>query len=126
MAKSLSDEQVQARIEELEQEERKLRRDEGEAAEADADEQVARDAQRLEAIRIELDQLWDYLRQRRALRDAGQDPDNAQMRDPGNGRALPGADPGRRAGDREALERLAPRLRVVDDRRRIVAADDAP
>jgi hypothetical protein len=44
---------------------------------------VARDAQRLEAIRIELDQLWDYLRQRRALRDAGQDPDNAQMRDPG-------------------------------------------
>jgi hypothetical protein len=80
MAKSLNDEQVQARIEELEQEERKLRTDE---AEADADDQVARDAQRLEAIRIELDQLWDYLRQRRALRDAGQDPDNAQMRDPG-------------------------------------------
>jgi len=50
---------------------------------ADANDQVARDAQRLEAIRIELDQLWDYLRQRRALRDAGQDPDNAQMRDPG-------------------------------------------
>jgi uncharacterized protein DUF2630 len=83
MAKSLNDEQVQARIEELEQEERKLRRDEGEAAEADADEQVARDAQRLEAIRVELDQLWDYLRQRRALRDAGQDPDTAQVRDPG-------------------------------------------
>lgn len=83
MAKSVTDEQVQAKIEELEQEERRLRRDEGEAAEADADEQVARDAQRLEAIRIELDQLWDYLRQRRALRDAGQDPDNAQMRDPG-------------------------------------------
>jgi len=83
MAKSLSDEQVQAQIEELEQEERKLRTDEGEAAEDDADDQVARDAQRLEAIRIELDQLWDYLRQRRALRDAGQDPDNAQMRDPG-------------------------------------------
>ncbi|MGZ4197549.1 MAG: DUF2630 family protein [Solirubrobacteraceae bacterium] len=83
MAKSLSDEQVQAQIEELEQEERKLRTDEVEAAEADADDQVARDAQRLEAIRIELDQLWDYLRQRRALRDAGQDPDNVQMRDPG-------------------------------------------
>ena len=77
MAKSLNDEQVQARIEELEQEERKLRTDEGEAAEADADDQLARDAQRLEAIRIELDQLWDYLRQRRALRDAG------QVRDPG-------------------------------------------
>jgi hypothetical protein len=83
MAKSVSDEQVQAQIEELEQEERRLRTDEGEAAEADADDQVARDAQRLEAIRIELDQLWDYLRQRRALRDAGQDPDGAQIRDPG-------------------------------------------
>jgi hypothetical protein len=83
MAKSMSDEQVQARIEELEGEEHKLRTDEGEAAEADADDQVERDAQRLEAIRIELDQLWDYLRQRRALRDAGQNPDNAQMRDPG-------------------------------------------
>lgn len=83
MATSMNDEQVQERIEELEREERKLRADESEAAEADADEQVSRDAQRLEAIRIELDQLWDYLRQRRALRDAGQDPDNAQIRDPG-------------------------------------------
>ncbi len=83
MATSMNDEQVQERIEELEREERKLRTDESEAAEADADEQVSRDAQRLEAIRIELDQLWDYLRQRRALRDAGQDPDNAQIRDPG-------------------------------------------
>ena len=83
MANSMSDEQVQARIEELEGEERKLRTDEGEAAEADAADQVARDAQRLESIRIELDQLWDYLRQRRALRDAGQNPDNAQIRDPG-------------------------------------------
>lgn len=83
MAKSLSDEQVQALIEELEQEERNLRRDESEAAEADANQKVADDARRLDAIRIELDQLWDYLRQRRALRDAGQDPDGAQLRDPG-------------------------------------------
>lgn len=83
MAKSLSDEQVQALIEELEQEERNLRRDESEAAEADANKKVADDARRLDAIRIELDQLWDYLRQRRALRDAGQDPDGAQLRDPG-------------------------------------------
>jgi Protein of unknown function (DUF2630) len=83
MAKSLSDEQVQTRIEELEQEERNLRRDESAAAEADAEEKVADDARRIDAIRIELDQLWDYLRQRRALRDAGQDPDTAQLRDPG-------------------------------------------
>jgi Protein of unknown function (DUF2630) len=79
----LNDEQVQARIEELEQEERRLRRDEGDAANAEHDERVATDAQRLEAVRVELDRLWDYLRQRRALRDAGQDPDGAEMRDPG-------------------------------------------
>ncbi|MDX6669125.1 MAG: hypothetical protein QOK04_2505 [Solirubrobacteraceae bacterium] len=83
MSKPLDDEQVQARIEELEQEERRLRRDEGEAANVDEGSQVATDAQRLEAVRVELDQLWDYLRQRRALRDAGKDPDDAQMRDPG-------------------------------------------
>jgi hypothetical protein len=79
----MDDEQVQARIEELEQEELRLREDEGAAADAIKDNQVAADAGRLEAIRVELAQLWDYLRQRRALRDAGQDPNDAQMRDPG-------------------------------------------
>lgn len=79
----LNDEQVQARIEELEQEERRLRQDETDAASAERDEKVGTDARRLEAIRVELDQLWDYLRQRRALRDAGQDPDGAELRDPG-------------------------------------------
>jgi len=83
MSQPLDDEQVQARIEELEQEERRLRHDESEAADGERREQVAADAKRLEAVRIELDQLWDYLRQRRALRDAGQDPDGAQMRDAG-------------------------------------------
>jgi hypothetical protein len=82
MSNPPNDEQVQARIEELEQEERRLRRDEGDAANAQADDQVATDARRLEAVRVELDQLWDYLRQRRALRDAGQNPDGAQFRDP--------------------------------------------
>ncbi len=76
----LNDEQVQARIEELEQEERRLRQDETEAANAERDAKVGSDAQQLEAIRVELDQLWDYLRQRRALRDAGQDPDGAELR----------------------------------------------
>jgi hypothetical protein len=82
MAQPLNDEQVQARIEELEEEERRLRRDEGKAVEGNP-EQVAADAERLEAVRIELDQLWDYLRQRRALRDAGRNPDGAELRDPG-------------------------------------------
>jgi hypothetical protein len=38
--------------------------------------------ERLRAVEIELDQSWDLLRQRRALRAAGQDPDKAQVRSP--------------------------------------------
>lgn len=38
--------------------------------------------ERLENIQVELDQYWDLLRQRRALRDAGNSPDNARLRDP--------------------------------------------
>ena len=37
---------------------------------------------RLRAVEIELDQSWDLLRQRRALRAVGQDPDKAQVRPP--------------------------------------------
>ncbi len=33
--------------------------------------------------RSKLDQAWDLLRQRRARRNAGQDPDPAEVRDPG-------------------------------------------
>ena len=35
---------------------------------------------RLEEVRVELDRLWDLLRQRRAKRGAGQDPDEATER----------------------------------------------
>lgn len=38
---------------------------------------------RLKALEVQLDQCWDLLRQRRALRDSGGDPDNAQVRPPG-------------------------------------------
>lgn len=38
---------------------------------------------RLNQIQIELDQYWDLLRQRRALREAGRNPDTARVRDPG-------------------------------------------
>jgi hypothetical protein len=34
----------------------------------------------LRATEVALDQCWDLLRQRRARRDAGQDPDTAQVR----------------------------------------------
>lgn len=35
---------------------------------------------RLRRIQVEIDQCWDLLRQRRALRSVGQDPDRAQVR----------------------------------------------
>lgn len=40
------------------------------------------DRKRLEQIQVELDQCWDLLRQRRALRDVGFDPDEAEVRPP--------------------------------------------
>jgi len=39
------------------------------------------DRRRLAALSVSLDQCWDLLRQRRALADAGLDPDGAQVRD---------------------------------------------
>jgi len=35
---------------------------------------------RLRVVEAELDQCWDLLRQRRALRETGGDPQNAQVR----------------------------------------------
>jgi hypothetical protein len=40
------------------------------------------DRQRLEALRVSLDQCWDLLRQRRARREAGRNPDGAELRSP--------------------------------------------
>jgi len=37
---------------------------------------------RLRRVEIELDQCWDLLRQRRALRDSGGDPRAAEVRPP--------------------------------------------
>jgi hypothetical protein len=37
---------------------------------------------RLRTVEVQLDQCWDLLRQRRALRETGQDPDQAQLRPP--------------------------------------------
>jgi hypothetical protein len=36
---------------------------------------------RLKAVEVSLDQCWDLLRQRRAARNAGLDPDAADVRD---------------------------------------------
>jgi uncharacterized protein DUF2630 len=40
------------------------------------------DRERLAKIKVELDQCWDLLRQRRALREFGRDPDEAKVRPP--------------------------------------------
>jgi hypothetical protein len=40
------------------------------------------DRERLDQIQVKLDQFWDLLRQRRALRNAGADPDSATLRGP--------------------------------------------
>ena len=40
------------------------------------------DRNRLAEVQVELDQCWDLLRQRRALRDVGLDQDKAQVRPP--------------------------------------------
>lgn len=40
------------------------------------------DRRRLRALQVELDQCWDLLRQRRALRTAGEDADQAETRPP--------------------------------------------
>lgn len=70
-----SDEQIESQIDALESERERLRSKEG-AMDPTLDE----DAARLEEIRVDLDRLWDLLRQRRALRSAGQNPDLASER----------------------------------------------
>jgi hypothetical protein len=70
-----SDEEIEAQIDALESEREKLRQREG-----STDPTLEQDAARLEEIRIDLDRLWDLLRQRRALRNAGENPDLATER----------------------------------------------
>jgi hypothetical protein len=75
----MSDESIAARIERVVGEEHALRsREELDRGEADG---LSRDRERLRAVEVELDRCWDLLRQRRALRDAGDDPDIAAVRD---------------------------------------------
>ncbi len=74
----MDDQQVLGRIDELvKEEERLLHRHEGE--EPLSPEEHAR----LEDLKVQLDQAWDFLRQRRALRQYGEDPDDASTRDAG-------------------------------------------
>ena len=65
-----------SRIRDLVDEERELRA-RLQRHEISADEEHAR----LRAVEVDLDQCWDLLRQRRARRDAGLDPNDAKLRD---------------------------------------------
>jgi molybdenum cofactor biosynthesis enzyme MoaA len=73
----MNDQDIQDRIEAIEAEEVRLRADEAtHSGDAGAPELKA-DRERLAQLRDELEELWALLRRRRALRDAGQDPDGA-------------------------------------------------
>ena len=69
-----TDQPVLARIQQLVDDEHRLyeQGERGTAGETDR--------QLLANIQVELDRCWDLLRQRRALRGAGLDPDKAQAR----------------------------------------------
>jgi len=73
---TVDDNQIVHRIGELAAEEQRL--EEAHVGEGLSDEELARKRQ----LEVTLDQLWDVLRQRRAKRHAGQDPDTASERAP--------------------------------------------
>jgi hypothetical protein len=72
----MEDESIHNRIEQLVAEEHELYERGAEGGLTDSEHR------RLESIQVGLDQTWDLLRQRRALRDAGRDPNAARVRDP--------------------------------------------
>jgi hypothetical protein len=72
----MEDESIHTRIEQLVAEEHELYERGAEGGLSVAEHR------RLDSIKVGLDQCWDLLRQRRALREAGLDPGSANVRDP--------------------------------------------
>jgi hypothetical protein len=72
----MDDPQIHGTIERLVAEEHELWERESAGNTSDAE------RRRLEELRVSLDQCWDLLRQRRALREAGRDPGAADIRRP--------------------------------------------
>ena len=66
---------IQHRIKSLIDEEHELR-----SALQSGEISVDEEQSRLRSVEVELDQCWDLLRQRRAKREFGADPDEAQVR----------------------------------------------
>jgi Protein of unknown function (DUF2630) len=73
----VDDEEIIGRIGQLADEEKRL--EETHVGEGLTDD----DQERLREIGVSLDRMWDLLRQRRALRSAGRDPDEAASRPEG-------------------------------------------
>jgi hypothetical protein len=71
MADAKSDQSVLKHIGQLVEEEKALH---ASGAQSDPEKK------RLAHLKVELDQCWDLLRQRRALREFGEDPDSAKVR----------------------------------------------
>jgi Protein of unknown function (DUF2630) len=71
----MDDADVIARINQLAGEEHELFQREGRGEAND------QERERLADLQVTLDQCWDLLHQRRARRSAGQDPDQASVRD---------------------------------------------
>jgi hypothetical protein len=69
-----SDAEISSSIDELVQEEHRLWEAESRGEAGDAE------RRRLAEVKIQLDQCWDLLRQRRALEEFGRNPDSAQVR----------------------------------------------
>jgi hypothetical protein len=74
MITDMEDAQIHNNIEQLVREEHDLWQRESAGSATDDD------RLRLEALKVSLDQCWDLLRQRRALREAGRDADEADVR----------------------------------------------
>jgi uncharacterized protein YjaG (DUF416 family) len=70
----MDDKEIVRRISELAAEEQEL--EEAHVGEGLSDDEIKRKRD----LEITLDEMWDLLRQRRAKRSAGQDPDVAQQR----------------------------------------------
>ena len=71
MANEKSDQSVLSHIDQLVKEEERLYAKNGLTDD---------DRARLAEVKVALDQCWDLLRQRRALREFGEDPDKAKVR----------------------------------------------
>ena len=70
----MNDQSILQHIESLVEEEHRL------LEHGDAGKLSAQDLLRLEEVQVQLDRYYDLLRQRRARRDAGQDPNTARIR----------------------------------------------